>query len=262
MNTISGVYRIVLLLDDRCYIGSSIQIQKRWSQHQRSLRKGTHHSPYLQRVWDKYGEDSFQFEIIEECDPEILIEHEQAWMDFYSPVFNTNPVAGNSLGFRHTEETKEKIREIRTGATLSEETKAKMSEVRMGHLVSASTRALLSEQRKGIPLPPDHPRRQSHEPEAIAKMSESQTRRWAKLREDGREPEVRANMSAAAKGNQNAKGRVLSPEHCAKISASKKGKPCSGPHTLWHVKQNIIEPTCSWCQEEMSMLFMRVGPCS
>jgi ATP-dependent Lon protease len=42
---ISGVYKIVSLAkSDRCYIGSSQDIYKRWEYHLRNLKNNKHHS--------------------------------------------------------------------------------------------------------------------------------------------------------------------------------------------------------------------------
>lgn len=58
-----GVYRF-LCKTGRFYIGSSQDIDRRKSVHLRSLRKGKHHNIFFQRVFDKYGEESFKFQTI------------------------------------------------------------------------------------------------------------------------------------------------------------------------------------------------------
>ena len=57
----SGIYAIVNKKSGRSYIGSSINIEKRWKTHLRSLRKNTHHNIFLQRAFNKYGEIVFGF---------------------------------------------------------------------------------------------------------------------------------------------------------------------------------------------------------
>ena len=82
-----GIYKISNLLDGKCYYGSSSNISKRFAQHLKTLRRGTHHNIHLQRAWIKYGEDAFAFEIVEECDMDVLLEIEQKYLDLL-PEYN------------------------------------------------------------------------------------------------------------------------------------------------------------------------------
>lgn len=98
MNFNIGIYQIRNLINGKSYIGSSMRIKYRWKQHEFRLKKGNHHSYKLQRAWDKYGEDNFEFKIIEVVDDvDLLIEKEQYWMDKYNVItngYNVSPVAG------------------------------------------------------------------------------------------------------------------------------------------------------------------------
>ena len=58
------------------YIGSSNDIYRRWREHKKDLRDGCHDNEHLQNAWKKYGENNFEFKIIEECDPAIQFERE------------------------------------------------------------------------------------------------------------------------------------------------------------------------------------------
>lgn len=82
-----GIYRIKNLVNNKCYYGSSKNIEKRWLRHKNELNKKTHINCVLQRAWDKYGEDNFLFEIVEECDSNILLEVEQKYLDT-NPDYN------------------------------------------------------------------------------------------------------------------------------------------------------------------------------
>jgi group I intron endonuclease len=76
-----GVYGITLLLDGRVYVGSSVQCEKRLQYHQRNLRRGTHDNPYLQKAWNKYGENEFVCGILEKVEDKIWLRaREQAWI--------------------------------------------------------------------------------------------------------------------------------------------------------------------------------------
>ena len=61
------VYRISNLIDGKSYIGISIDYVARWKQHKRALRNNKHCNRKLQNAWNKYGEESFEFQVIEKC---------------------------------------------------------------------------------------------------------------------------------------------------------------------------------------------------
>jgi group I intron endonuclease len=105
----TGIYQIKHTESDRCYVGSSVNIDKRWREHRSQLRRNLHHSPYLQRTWNKYGPLSFEFVVLESCSVANLISREQAFIDATHPVFNTALVAGQSpmLGRTHSMETRQ-----------------------------------------------------------------------------------------------------------------------------------------------------------
>ena len=137
-----GVYRIVNNINGKIYIGSSIHVNKRLEEHKNTLKNNNHHNIHLQRAWNKYGEESFSFEIIEttEVDINILRQREQYWMDYYKSYdlnigYNISHSAIGNSGYEISEEAKEKIRKKTTGELNhfygkhhTEETKKKMSE--------------------------------------------------------------------------------------------------------------------------------------
>jgi group I intron endonuclease len=87
-NEKTGIYSITCNPTEKVYIGSSVQIYRRWSQHRTKLRKGNHTSPHLQKAWTKHGESAFEFKVVEECELEKLIEREQYYIDTLNPKFN------------------------------------------------------------------------------------------------------------------------------------------------------------------------------
>jgi len=105
----SGIYKIINSVNNHCYIGSSIDIEKRWGEHRRALSKGQHHSLYLQRAWEKYDEKSFNLEIVEECVIMILLDREQYYLNTQHPEYNISPTAGSSRGVKRTLEQRQKM---------------------------------------------------------------------------------------------------------------------------------------------------------
>lgn len=114
---ISGVYAIECSASGKYYIGSSAHIAARWSSHKSQLRLGRHSNKHLQNAWNCYGETSFRFTILEVCAPELVVDREQAWMDVLSPSnpavgMNNSPTAVTTVGFRHSEETRAKLKRL------------------------------------------------------------------------------------------------------------------------------------------------------
>lgn len=99
----------------------------RFRKHKRLLRLGNHHSRYLQRSWDKYGEDSFSFIIIQECLPEDCVKLEQRYIDLLDPEYNMTTSASSCLGSKRTQETKDKISKANKGRVISREHREKIS---------------------------------------------------------------------------------------------------------------------------------------
>lgn len=109
-----GIYKITSKSNpDRCYIGSAVKIKFRWNLHRRMLKNNKHHSIKLQRHYNKHGLEDLVFTILICCDKEDLISYEQFFIDTYNPYFNSRPTAGNQLGFKHSNESKEKQRNKR-----------------------------------------------------------------------------------------------------------------------------------------------------
>ena len=112
-----GVYAIRNTLNGKVYIGSTITpFYKRWQCHKKRLRRGVHHSKHLQSSWDKYGEDNFQFEIIEVTSPEKCREREGFYIALYkslNPEYGYNVAQVDSNGMTKVSvETKKKLSAI------------------------------------------------------------------------------------------------------------------------------------------------------
>lgn len=78
----SGIYRIDNIINGKCYIGSSIDLDRRRKEHAYSLSNNSHGNKHLQNAYNKYGRESFKFTIIEllemsENIKEFLLEREQ-----------------------------------------------------------------------------------------------------------------------------------------------------------------------------------------
>lgn len=84
----SGIYKITNTITGDCYIGQSKDIFVRIGQHKSLLKhnKHTHKNgqlTILQKAWNKYGEDAFEFSILDFCSEEELNEREIYWINYY-----------------------------------------------------------------------------------------------------------------------------------------------------------------------------------
>ena len=138
------IYVIKNHINDKVYIGSAQNMDRRKSAHLCLLRKNKHHNRKLQNFVNKYGIDNLYFEVIEYVkNSDMLIEREQFYLDTINPFFNICKIAESRLGCRHTEETKIKIVEGRNrnggykkGWKHTKEAREKISKASTGRKIS------------------------------------------------------------------------------------------------------------------------------
>lgn len=89
------IYYIASSETGRVYVGSTTRrLRQRWLEHLHYLRKGTHHSPHLQRVYKKYGEDDLSLILAQEVVGESLLAVEQRHIDSFTGwCLNAAPVS-------------------------------------------------------------------------------------------------------------------------------------------------------------------------
>lgn len=112
----TGIYKIESIIKpERIYIGSSIDVNKRWKEHIRDLRAERRHSLKIQRHHNKYGLSDLVFTVILECEKEYLIKNEQYYIDLLNPYFNAQKIANSPLGSKRSQDTKDKISRAKKG---------------------------------------------------------------------------------------------------------------------------------------------------
>jgi len=148
---ISGIYKIQSKqFPDRIYIGSAININKRWNAHLNELRNNKHGNQKLQHHFNKYKEGDLEFSILAGCDKDKLIETEQYFMDMYGPYFNIYKTARFNYYPPQSEETKRKRSESMKGKKWSLEARQRFSKKLKGkRIISESARKKISEKLKG-----------------------------------------------------------------------------------------------------------------
>jgi hypothetical protein len=134
----SGIYLIHNNINGKKYIGSGMDLSKRLATYYFPSRLCD--GRYISNSILKYGHGSFSvvvLDILSNTSTSIkkdIISKEQQCINLYKPVYNLNPIAGSSMGFKHSEESKRLISEFRIGKPLSDETKKKLSALFSGEL--------------------------------------------------------------------------------------------------------------------------------
>jgi len=144
MTSASGIYRIVCVANEKAYVGSARSIRDRWRKHVRLLETGGHHNIHLQRAWDKYGVDSFRFEIVELVPVAFLLEAEQKHIDGCPAKFNICQKAGSNLGVKRSAEAKAKMSASAKRRVASPEARANMSAAAKLRTASPGERARMA----------------------------------------------------------------------------------------------------------------------
>jgi len=128
-NTIkSGIYCIKNTINNKVYIGSAKNLKHRINKHKYDLKNNKHYNKHLQSSWNKYGEESFSFEIIRYVkNLELLIRFEQVYINRTQCYINT-------YGFN-----KRKIAESNIGNKISEFGRHNMSLAKKGTKMHLNT---------------------------------------------------------------------------------------------------------------------------
>ena len=111
-----GIYMFQNLINEKIYVGQSLNIQERYHQH---IYDAENRPKYpIDYAIQKYGIDNFSFEILEECPSELLDEQEIYWISFfdsYNSGYNATPGGKSVHGEDHPRAilTKEQVWQIR-----------------------------------------------------------------------------------------------------------------------------------------------------
>lgn len=209
-----GVYGIRNTITGKYYVGSSVDIRRRWVTHKKKLALGVHTGIKLLYAWVKYGPDAWKWVVLEECLPERkhLLEREQHWIDFlsaYENGYNSLPKAGQ--GTRGRKQAPEVVvkrvatRRARNNYSHTKETRKLIGDIQRGKKHGSMTEA----QKRRIS--------ETHKKNG---MSELERQRIAKMaRERVYTDEIRRNMSLAHQGY------VMPQAQKDRIAAAHTGRP-------------------------------------
>ena len=91
---ISGIYKITNTVTGDFYIGSSKDVKRRWVNHKSPSRWNECPNNQLYQDMQKYRVDKFEFQVIDEVEPEKLKEKEQQFIETLKPTYNSNRANG------------------------------------------------------------------------------------------------------------------------------------------------------------------------
>lgn len=97
----TGIYKITNNINNKCYIGQSIHIEKRLKEHKKRAfcgdeKTNKEYNKALYRAFRKYGLENFTFEILITCEKHLLDELETYYINYY----NSN---NKKYGYNETE---------------------------------------------------------------------------------------------------------------------------------------------------------------
>ena len=111
------IYKIQNKKNGKFYLGSTNNFKRRKSEHISKLRSKTHFNKHLQNSYNKHGENSFEFKVIDKVRGDLK-ESEQYYLDNLNPHYNINKKADRIIETSDdfTDEHKNKIRKSKLGS--------------------------------------------------------------------------------------------------------------------------------------------------
>lgn len=248
---VPGIYRIVNIANNREYIGSSKSLYRRACSHRYRLNSGVHHSLPLQNAHNKYGEEVFDFEIIELCSIEALLSREQFYIDGRKPYYNVAKFSNSGMrGRAHSKKTKHKIskalskkftkEELRDRALYAlsfantPEADAKRKETVSKVFSSEEHKCKLRKTQKELWSNADYVAKMSeahkhYTPEIRKKLSDAQKLLWNENRE-------RFSIARRGKG----KAKITETQVREMRELSKSGMSCAKIGKIYNLKRNSV----------------------
>jgi len=152
-----GIYKITNKKNNKIYVGSSANLERRYYYHLNSLRKNKHYNIHLQRSFNRDGEESFEYSILEYCNNDVLVDREEYLIEHLNSLdtrygYNINPNGDRPpswSGKTHTESTKLKMSKVQKGRICTQYMKNIASLTHKGKKISAEQIEFLREKNKG-----------------------------------------------------------------------------------------------------------------
>lgn len=240
----AGIYLITCTANNDRYVGSAVNLRQRRREHWCNLRLKRHHNTHMQNVWNKYGSDTFVFDVLEEvANIALLIEREQYWIDNLQPELNKARKAESGfLGLSHTDATRLRLSEIQRqrmqsserrqllrdlaskqpkvlGVPVSEAKRRRLRNAALSQFSTPSARAAHSRRMKEVMSDPGIRERVRQSklglkaaPETKQQMSETHMQRWAEYTPEQRAARIAATGAATAAAKAKRYDGFVSPD--------------------------------------------------
>lgn len=105
------------------YVGSGDPLYTRLSDYYQPWYLIYRSNLYIVKALKKSTMANFSLYVLEYANSDNVISCEQNWINIINPEYNINPNAGNSKGYKHTDEALEKMHNISIGRTHTDEVK-------------------------------------------------------------------------------------------------------------------------------------------
>jgi group I intron endonuclease len=147
------IYKITNIVNNKCYIGETIQQpRRRWTSHKSAIKRNGG-CRALKLAINKYGIENFKFEVLTVCLDKDRLAYEKIYIKEYNSIVPNgyNILAGGQegmLGFKHSEETKRiialKSKEYGNRPEVKEKSRQKMIElnrrIKSGEVIKKSAK--------------------------------------------------------------------------------------------------------------------------
>lgn len=219
LNKTSGIYLIKNKINGHLYVGQAVDIKKRWLNHQNRLNNNNGRpNLHLQSAWNKYGENNFEFYVLERCSSNELNKREIYWIKKFNTChnqnhYNMNEGGASNFGYKHTLETKRRLSKLRKGKPLSMEHRRKLS---LSHKnMSDEVRRNISEGHKGLKHSFETKRKISDSNKKFYKNNPNKIKKGKEHPRYGKKhtEEVKRTIGEKNKGENNAMFGLFGKEH-------------------------------------------------
>jgi len=226
-----GIYSITNLKNDKVYIGSTKNFERRYYYHLNDLKNNKHFNIHLQRAYNIDGEKFFIYNLVEECEDVELIKKEEYYIEKFNSCdekfgYNINSKADRPpswFGKKHSDETKEKMSISQKDKFISDYVKQRASETHKGKKISDENKLFLKNLNSGEKNP-----MYGKTPYEIwikkygEKIADEKLASWKNNIRESNTGRITSDETREKISKSN-KGKILSKESIEKIRASKIG---------------------------------------
>lgn len=145
-----GIYKITSP-SNRIYVGQSIRLEERLLGYKK--KQNCNRQPKLLNSFLKHGVENHIFEVIEECDIDLLNERERYWQDFYNVIIEgLNCILTNTLDKKavFSKKVRKKMSDAGKGRIQCEAHIKKRVESKSGYKHSEETKNKISNKRNKL----------------------------------------------------------------------------------------------------------------